>query len=180
MPPGSALRFRKSGSSHSSAHRTRPRSASRASTARMEITPVAGSLEPAPHPCHRMREQDLIRAILESPEDDAPRLAYASWLDAQGQRDRAEWIRLSCRFATLAFDDPDRQPLLLTILDHFRRCRPQWWEELSSVNQYNERGMYRFAVGSAPSSRSATTYKRLGNTAWLATAADEGWLERLE
>lgn len=127
-----------------------------------------------------MTEPHLIRAILEDPEADAPRLAYASWLDANGQPDRAEWIRLSCQFAELSPGHPQRQPLLLAVRDSFSRCRPEWWQELSSINQRNDRGMYRFCIGAAPSSRSATAFKRLGSVPWLSTAADGGWLQRLE
>jgi uncharacterized protein (TIGR02996 family) len=35
----------------------------------------------------------MLRAIADSPDDDAPRLAYAGWLTAQGDVDRAEFIR---------------------------------------------------------------------------------------
>ena len=37
----------------------------------------------------------LLRAIIENPEDDAPRLVYADWLDEHGEPDRAEFIRLT-------------------------------------------------------------------------------------
>src|SRR5829696_7436743 len=36
----------------------------------------------------------LLRAIIENPEDDAPRLVFADWLDEHGEPDRAEFIRL--------------------------------------------------------------------------------------
>jgi len=39
---------------------------------------------------------DLYRAVLDSPEDDAPRLIYADWLDEHGQSERAEFIRVQC------------------------------------------------------------------------------------
>lgn len=35
----------------------------------------------------------LLRAILEAPADDAPRLVYADWLEENGQTERAEFIR---------------------------------------------------------------------------------------
>jgi uncharacterized protein (TIGR02996 family) len=38
----------------------------------------------------------FVRAILESPDDDAPRLVYADWLDENGDPARAEFIRLQC------------------------------------------------------------------------------------
>ena len=39
----------------------------------------------------------FLRTILASPEDDAPRLVYADWLDENGDPDRAEFIRLQIR-----------------------------------------------------------------------------------
>ena len=55
----------------------------------------------------------LLRAVLESPWDDVPRLAYADWLDEHGRGDlaefiRAEFIRVQCE---LAGRFPDGQPL---------------------------------------------------------------------
>src|SRR5262245_23509431 len=43
----------------------------------------------------------LYQAILDAPDDDAPRLVWADWLDEQGQPDRAEFVRLQCEFAKL-------------------------------------------------------------------------------
>ena len=39
---------------------------------------------------------DLFRRLLAAPEDDAPRLVYADWLDEHGQPERAEFVRLQC------------------------------------------------------------------------------------
>src|ERR687898_691134 len=43
---------------------------------------------------------DLFRAILADPADDAPRLVFADWLDEHGEPDRAEFIRLQCEIET--------------------------------------------------------------------------------
>jgi uncharacterized protein (TIGR02996 family) len=40
-----------------------------------------------------MEEDGFIRAIVECPEDDAPRLIFCDWLDDNGQHDRANFIR---------------------------------------------------------------------------------------
>jgi uncharacterized protein (TIGR02996 family) len=40
--------------------------------------------------------QRLVRAVIEAPDDDAPRLVYADWLREQGQIERAELIRMQC------------------------------------------------------------------------------------
>src|SRR4051812_6366435 len=38
----------------------------------------------------------FLRAIIDNPDDDLPRLVYADWLDEHGDPDRAEFIRLQC------------------------------------------------------------------------------------
>ena len=41
-------------------------------------------------------QEDLYRAVLANPEDDAPRLIYADWLDEHGDPARAEFVRVQC------------------------------------------------------------------------------------
>jgi uncharacterized protein (TIGR02996 family) len=48
-----------------------------------------------------MDEQLLIAAVLADPEDDAPRLIYADWLDEQGECDRAGLVRVCCAMRRL-------------------------------------------------------------------------------
>ena len=43
----------------------------------------------------------FLQAILESPDDDTPRLAYADWLDEHGDPDRAEFLRVQGLLARL-------------------------------------------------------------------------------
>lgn len=48
----------------------------------------------APPPSSTLSDRAaMLRTILEHPEDDAPRLVYADWLDEQGEHERAEFIR---------------------------------------------------------------------------------------
>lgn len=47
-----------------------------------------------------MQLERLLDDVLEHPQDDAPRLAYADWLDDQCSP-RAEFIRVQCRLARL-------------------------------------------------------------------------------
>src|SRR4029079_18415576 len=45
-----------------------------------------------------MRDEDaLLRAIDAEPHDDLPRLAYADWLEENGQAEGAGFIRVQCR-----------------------------------------------------------------------------------
>src|SRR5947209_6703837 len=41
----------------------------------------------------------FLQAILDAPDDDAPRLLYADWLDEHGDPDRAEFIRVQIALA---------------------------------------------------------------------------------
>jgi uncharacterized protein (TIGR02996 family) len=45
-------------------------------------------------------EEGLIRAVVSDPEDDAPRLVYADWLEEQGATEHAEVARLPCAAET--------------------------------------------------------------------------------
>jgi uncharacterized protein (TIGR02996 family) len=57
----------------------------------------------------------FLRTIIANPEDDAPRLVYADWLDETEERaniDRAEFIRLQCHLEALPADAPERPRLL--------------------------------------------------------------------
>src|SRR5205085_5003860 len=59
------------------------------------------------------QEDTLLAAVRQDPEDDAPRLVYADWLEEHGDPARAEYIRLQCRLAERerdvdpTFPDPD-------------------------------------------------------------------------
>jgi uncharacterized protein (TIGR02996 family) len=50
-----------------------------------------------PPPGHEL----LLGAIRDNPEDDTVRLAYADWLDENGDPKRAKFIRVQCRLAAL-------------------------------------------------------------------------------
>ncbi len=52
-------------------------------------------------------ESALLKAIIAHAEEDTPRLAYADWLDENGDPDRAEFIRVQCRLADMPPNDPD-------------------------------------------------------------------------
>src|SRR5262245_57031144 len=125
-----------------------------------------------------MDHASFSRVILDDPDDDATRLVYADWLDENGCPDRAAWIRASCEYARVSYGD-ERRRLLDGVSDSFNRCRPAWWENITNVDQTNDRGIFRFVLGAARSSRSPTPVKRLGKVTWLDQAFDEGWLQRI-
>jgi uncharacterized protein (TIGR02996 family) len=41
-------------------------------------------------------DEAFLQDVCEHPDDDAPRLVYADWLDEHGQSERAEFIRVEC------------------------------------------------------------------------------------
>jgi uncharacterized protein (TIGR02996 family) len=53
----------------------------------------------------------FLASIIESPDDDVPRLIYADWLEEHGQPERAEFIRVQCQLARMGEDDPRRAAL---------------------------------------------------------------------
>ena len=63
-----------------------------------------------------MSEADFIRAVIARPDDDAPRLIMADWLDEQGQGERAEFIRVQVALAT-STEDATPRPAHVTELN---------------------------------------------------------------
>jgi uncharacterized protein (TIGR02996 family) len=57
-----------------------------------------------------IQDDGFLQAVLEDPDDDAPRLVYADWLEERGEP-RGEFIRTDCALARLAADDPRRPAL---------------------------------------------------------------------
>jgi uncharacterized protein (TIGR02996 family) len=51
-------------------------------------------------------EEAFLADICEHPDDDAPRLIYADWLEEHGQSERAEFIRVQLELARLSEDAP--------------------------------------------------------------------------
>jgi uncharacterized protein (TIGR02996 family) len=57
------------------------------------------------------QDEGLLRAILESPDDDLLRLVYADWLEEGGRPARAELVRVQIELARLPKDDARRPEL---------------------------------------------------------------------
>ncbi|WNG37175.1 TIGR02996 domain-containing protein [Archangium violaceum] len=51
-------------------------------------------------------EQVLLRAVLDAPQEDAPRLAYADGCARWGDSDRAEFIRVQCELGRMNWGEP--------------------------------------------------------------------------
>lgn len=75
-------------------------------------------------------EAQLLRTIRALPNDDAPRLVYADWLEENGKAERAEFIRLQCALASQPDDDAHRNALLLRERRLWRKQGGSWKADL--------------------------------------------------
>jgi uncharacterized protein (TIGR02996 family) len=76
---------------------------------------------------HPISDSDaLLRAIIDNPEDDAPRLVYADFLDEHGDPPRAAFIRAQVQLARLPPSHPDRPRLIQTERTLMRAHKAFW------------------------------------------------------
>lgn len=81
-------------------------------------------------------EHAFLQAIREAPHDDAPRLIYADWLEEQGgaaRTARAAFIRIQCRLAELAEDDPARNDLEDEAAELLIEYEEEWTQPLHDI-----------------------------------------------
>src|SRR5262249_43172328 len=83
--------------------------------------------------CERERamriERGFLLDVLDNPDDDAPRLVYADWLDEHGLASRAEFIRLQVELARLDRYDPRWPALRRREAELLAAHAAQWVEE---------------------------------------------------
>ena len=82
-----------------------------------------------------MDDQAFLDAIIAAPEDDAPRLVYADWLDEHGDSDRAEFIRVQCDLARRPKYDPGRPPLEARERELLKRHEARWTKPLTDFGR---------------------------------------------
>lgn len=70
-------------------------------------------------------EDAFLHDILAHPDDDAPRLIYADWLD-EHNKPRGEFIRVQCALAQLSDEDPRRWSLQLREQELLREHEATW------------------------------------------------------
>jgi uncharacterized protein (TIGR02996 family) len=75
----------------------------------------------------------FLQAILEAPDDDAPRLIFADWLDEQGDSRRAEFIRLQCALARMSEDDSTRVGMQRREQDLLSAHQEAWGEPIRAM-----------------------------------------------
>lgn len=83
----------------------------------------------------------FLQTIIANPDDDAPRLVFADWLEEQGECERAEFIRVQVELALLLEGIPEFQ---WDSLDHV--CDPdssddQEWKHHVNVLRHREYGL---------------------------------------
>lgn len=78
-------------------------------------------------------QSTFLQALREAPDDPAPGLIYADWLEEHGQAERAEFIRLSLDLVGRPPEDNKRPGLILELQDLGSRVLPGWQEELPRV-----------------------------------------------
>jgi uncharacterized protein (TIGR02996 family) len=88
--------------------------------------------------------------ICERPDDDAPRLIYADWLDEHGDetdRARAEFIRVECRLAGLPEEHPERPRLQARRGELLSRHEAEWRAPLPVLPAVHWGGWDRGFIG---------------------------------
>jgi uncharacterized protein (TIGR02996 family) len=78
-------------------------------------------------------EDPFILAILAAPEDEAPRLIYADWLEERGDP-RGEYLRLDCRLAGLPQDDQRFDGMVTSLRELSAWIDQQWLRAVARSN----------------------------------------------
>lgn len=97
----------------------------------------------------RMRDDaNLLAGIIAQPDDDAPRLIYADWLDEQGDTDRAEFIRVQIQLARTPWGHPDAWAIRQRNSDLLGEFQLEWAKPVldAGAHMWNfERGFLHLA-----------------------------------
>jgi uncharacterized protein (TIGR02996 family) len=73
----------------------------------------------------------FLRSVIDNPDDDTPRLAYADWLEEHGDPERAEFIRVQVEYERLPEDDDRRDDLE----DHWRSLLARHEEDWAGLHE---------------------------------------------
>jgi uncharacterized protein (TIGR02996 family) len=79
----------------------------------------------------------FLERVIESPDDDGPRLVHADWLDEQGDP-RGEFIRVQCALASMPKNDPRRPALAGRESVLMSRYAMQWQEPFKGYANWCE------------------------------------------
>src|SRR4029078_1438463 len=79
----------------------------------------------------------FLDAIIPEPDDDAPRLIYADWLEERGDP-RAEFIRAQCELVKLSLDDPLRVGLETRERQLLKEYEKEWVGVLTEISPHRK------------------------------------------
>jgi uncharacterized protein (TIGR02996 family) len=99
--------------------------------------------------------EDFIRAICAAPDDDAPRLVFADWLEENGDPNWGQFIRLSCELARHPQDDEEARRLSDRCDTFHSKVEHRLLEELRVFKGFDwrigaPRGLFEVAFVSSP------------------------------
>ena len=88
------------------------------------------------------RSIDFLHAIAAQPEEDAPRLIFADWLEEQGDTARAEFIRVQCQLGRMEGCEPGYYALKQREAKLYRAHGDTWSRDIKPWVRYSrfERG----------------------------------------
>lgn len=85
--------------------------------------------------------EGILKEIIANPDDDAPRLVYADWLEEQGDPDRAEFVRIQLQMAIHESWQPEHAKLESQIASLLTKHEESWKKELGvKAHLYYRRG----------------------------------------
>jgi uncharacterized protein (TIGR02996 family) len=125
-----------------------------------------------PRPTHSTAPRPEVLAFLEEikqrPEDDTPRLVLADWLEEHGDP-RGEFVRVQCRLARLAEDDPRRPALLRQQAELLGSHTSEWLGRLPPGTKTEfRRGLLWLMLGyRSLRGRLLRQWVSTGNAVWL-------------
>jgi uncharacterized protein (TIGR02996 family) len=93
--------------------------------------------------------QAFLDDILAHPDDDAPRLIFADWLEEEGDAERAEFIRVQIERARLPFWDARQVRLWLRESQLLKQHEEKWKQELPTIEGVEWQEFRRGFVGAA-------------------------------
>jgi uncharacterized protein (TIGR02996 family) len=96
-----------------------------------------------------MSHDAFLRAIIERPDDDLPRLVYADYLDDVGDHTRAEFIRVQCELAKLSDDDPRRPALEDREHELLQEHEPAWHGDTGELSEWAFRRGFLHSITAA-------------------------------
>jgi uncharacterized protein (TIGR02996 family) len=118
-------------------------------------------------PLTRTEADPLLAAVLAAPDDDAPRLVYADWLDEHGQPERAAFIRNQVELARLPTYDPRREVLGRKAGRLLDLHQGEWLAELPTIDGVTW-GEFERGFMSSVSVRSVAQFDRAAARIWAA------------